>query len=111
MLYREHAGGPVLGYSVDLVAHGALFKPDPTMAELAQIVYVDDLCSPTGHAVRREVAGAGELVEHPGAIKWVYDSQLPTTARSLSGRAGSRAHRCVPPPRLSQIQGTATVPG
>ena len=74
MLHREHAGGLVLGYRVDLVAHGALFKPDPTMAELAQIVYVDDTCSPTSRAVRRDVAGAQGLVEHPGAIEWVHGS-------------------------------------
>lgn len=74
VLYREREGGPVLGYRLDLVAFAALFKPDPTMAELAEIVYVDDICSPAGPGVRRDVTWADDLVEDPGAIQWVYGS-------------------------------------
>lgn len=74
VLYRQRQDLPVLGYRLDLVTFAPLFGPDPTMAEVAQIVYVDDLCSPAGRGVRRPVTWADGLVEDPDAIEWVYGS-------------------------------------
>lgn len=55
MLHHEHEGGRVLGYRCDLADLAALFDPGSTMTDLAEIVHVDDLCSPAGPGVRRTV--------------------------------------------------------
>jgi len=71
VLYREYVRGPVLGRRYDLPAHAALFKPDPSPQDLAEIVFWNDIVDPTGRGEVLDVNWADGLGVERRDIQWV----------------------------------------
>ncbi|WP_163547382.1 hypothetical protein [Candidatus Frankia nodulisporulans] len=70
MLYREGAGGPVIGQHYQLSAFASMFDPETTTEGLAHIIFVDEITDPSGPGERLDVDWADGLVPDPSAVTW-----------------------------------------
>ena len=71
IVYREREGGPLLGRTFHLDQHAALFSPLESVQDLADIVYADELCDPSGRGTRLRVDWAQGLVPDPDEVGWL----------------------------------------
>jgi hypothetical protein len=73
IIYREALDASLLGRVYDLDSCSRLFDPALSVADLADIAYVDDLSDPSGRGVALRVDWARGLVPHPDDVGWIVD--------------------------------------
>lgn len=71
VLYRERAGGPLLGRRYRLPEYAALFDIGSSPERLADIAFTDDVSDPTGGGVEDAAAEERAGLEPGSGVQWV----------------------------------------
>jgi hypothetical protein len=75
ILYRDRAGGPLLGRLYGLKDYAALFS-DITPATLADEAWHGDLIDPSGSGEPWTVPWAGQVHPNPDEIRWIGKTDI-----------------------------------
>ncbi|MET3768832.1 hypothetical protein ABIB15_001516 [Marisediminicola sp. UYEF4] len=69
VIYREGAGGPLVGMCIDINGFASLFKPDPNERERARFVW-DEMADPSGPGPLRDASLDTVVLGADAGVGW-----------------------------------------